>query len=299
MPDFSRDLNTDIQVERFVDQILGITDMVEKRKAINLIAQAERNIKDYPMYPTLTHRDNRDFQYRDDGTRKKLRSKIVDELFNIKRDINDDEITLGHGGAKPLSDVQFDKTAFYVIGPPAAGKSSIASKIADQCGCYILDSDYAKRKLPEYTNQIGAASLVHEESDFLVFGENGLMDLCVHCGANLVIPKIGHNSASIVTFCSGLKHAGYKVFLVSVDLNRQKATQRAYKRFVHTNRYVPLSLIFDGYSNEPTLNYFKLKQKNMDLFDGYCQISTDVPMGQPFEVVEAIHMDLINTINWG
>ena len=299
MPDFSRDLNTDIQVERFVDQILGITDVVEKRKAINLIAQAERNIKDYPMYPTLTHRDNRDFQYRDEGTRIKLRSQIVDELFNIKREVNDDEITLGHGGAKPCSDVQFDKTAFYVIGPPAAGKSSIASKIADQCGCYILDSDYAKRKLPEYTNQIGAASLVHEESDFLVFGENGLMDLCVHCGANLVIPKIGHNSASIVTFCSGLKHAGYKVFLVSVDLNRQKATQRAYKRFVHTNRYVPLSLIFDGYSNEPTLNYFKLKQKNMDLFDGYCQISTDVPMGQPFEVVVAIHMDLINTINWG
>ena len=96
MPDFSRDLNTDIQVERFVDQILGITDVVEKRKAINLIAQAERNIKDYPMYPTLTHRDNRDFQYRDEGTRIKLRSQIVDELFNIKREVNDDEITLGH-----------------------------------------------------------------------------------------------------------------------------------------------------------------------------------------------------------
>ncbi len=299
MSDFSRDLNTDIQVERFVDQILCITDESEKRKAINLITQAERNIKDYPLYPTLTHQDNRDFKYRDEKTRKNLRNQIVDELFNIKRVVDDDKITLANGGAKPLSDVKFDKIAFYVIGPPAAGKSSIASKIADKFGCYILDSDYAKRKLPEYTNQIGAASLVHEESDVLVFGEDGLMDLCVHDGANLVIPKIGHNSSSIIRFCSGLKNAGYKVFLVSVDLNRQKATQRAYKRFAETNRYVPLSLIFDGYGNEPTLNYFKLKQKNMECFDGYCQISTDVPKGHPFEVVEAIHIDSINTINWG
>lgn len=299
MPDFARDLYTDMQVERFVDGILDITDVSEKRNAINLVTQAERNIKDYPRYPTITHQDNRDFQYRDEKARERLRSQIVDELFKTTRVVNDDEITLGHGGAMPLSGVKYERTAFYVIGPPAAGKSGIASKIADQCGCYILDSDYAKRKLPEYTNQIGAASLVHEESNFLVFGENGLMDLCLQCGANLVIPKIGHNIMAIVKFCSGLKRAGYKVFLVSVDLDRQEATKRAYKRFIKTKRYVPLSLIFDGYSNQPTLNYFKLKQKNVDFFDGYCQISTDVPMGQPCEVIENINMDFVNTIDWG
>ncbi|MBM6897535.1 zeta toxin family protein [Pseudoflavonifractor capillosus] len=299
MPDYARDLNTDIQAEKFVDRILGITDVGEKRQAINLITQAERNIKDYPLYPTITHQDNRDFQYRDEKAREALRVQIVNELFTSKRIANDDEITLGRGGAMPLSDVKFERTVFYVIGPPAAGKSSIASKIADHCGCYILDSDFTKRKLPEYTNQIGAASLVHEESDFLVFGENGLMDQCLQCGANLVIPKIGHNIASIIKFCTGLKNAGYKVFLVSVDLDRQKATKRAYKRFINTNRYVPLSLIFDGYSNEPTLNYFRLKQQNMTCFDGYCQISTDVPMGQPFKVIESMNIDLLNDIDWG
>ena len=54
MPDYARDLNTDIQAEKFVDRILGITDVGEKRQAINLITQAERNIKDYPLYPTIT-----------------------------------------------------------------------------------------------------------------------------------------------------------------------------------------------------------------------------------------------------
>ena len=46
MADFSRELNTDIQVEQFVDGILCIRDKKEKRKAINRIASAERNLKD-------------------------------------------------------------------------------------------------------------------------------------------------------------------------------------------------------------------------------------------------------------
>lgn len=298
MPGFARELNTDIQVEQFVDSILCITDVDEKRKAINLITQAERNIKDYPRYPTLTHQDNRDFQYRDECARKHLRNQVVNELFSFKRMDNDDDITLGNGGAAPLSAIRCERTSVYIIGPPAAGKSKIATKIADYLGCYILDSDFAKRKLPEYSNQIGAASLVHEESNVLVFGEHGLMDLCLEKGANLVIPKIGHDISTILQFGRGLKNAGYKVFLVSVDLDRQKATKRAYSRFVETKRYVPLSLIFDGYSNEPTLNYFRLKQKSLNLFEGYCQISTDVSMGQPFELIETINMDFLSAIDW-
>lgn len=298
MPDFCRELNTDIQVERFVDGILCIQNEVEKRKAINRIAGAERNIKDYPMYPTLTHRDNRDYQYRDEKVRLELRKRIVAELFDQKRLEDDDKIELGSGGAAPLTDVMYDGKVFYIIGPPAAGKSGIAAKIADACGGYILDSDFAKRKLPEYENQIGSASLVHEESDKLVFGEGGLMECCLEKKTNMVIPKIGHNLPSILQFCEGLQNAGYKVYLVSVDLDRQKATQRAYNRFVNTSRYVPLSLIFDGYGNQPTLNYFKIKQQNSSVFSGYSQISTDVPYGEAVKLVETVNMDEMEAIDW-
>ena len=298
MPNYCRKLVTDMQVEQFVDEILCIENDSEKGAAINLITQAERNIKDYPMYPTLTHRDNRDYKYREEPVRKKLRKQIVDELFHIQRLDNDDDISIDHGGAAPKTGVKSEGKAFYIIGPPASGKSSVAAKLADEFGCFILDSDFAKRKLPEFTNQIGAASLVHEESDDLIFGEQGLITKCVPLRHNIVIPKIGHNIDSVIDFCSALKNAGYKVFLISVDLDRQKATQRAYNRFVKTKRYIPLSLIFDGYGNQPTLNYFKIKQKYSDIFAGFAQISTDVKMGEPLELVEAYDIDGIESVDW-
>ena len=95
-----------------------------------------------------------------------------------------------------------------------------------------------------------------------------------------------------------LKEAGYDVYLISVDLDRQKATQRAYNRFIETKRYVPLSLIFDGYGNQATLNYFKIKQQNREVFLGFAQISTDVPLGEPVELIEEYNIERLKTIDW-
>ncbi|MDO4267046.1 MAG: zeta toxin family protein [Eubacteriales bacterium] len=299
-----RNLNTDRAVEHFVDNILQITDKKEKRTAINRIAAAERNMKDYSQVPTLTHGDNRDYEYRDDKIREDLRKRIVEELKRKKRLKSDDEIRLGRGGAKPKTLLKNEKKAFFLIGPPASGKSTIASDLADYAGAYILDSDYAKRKLPEYDNQIGAASLVHEESDALVFsynlkGKGNLLAFCVDNGYNMVIPKIGHRRDSILKLSSKLKQFGYFTFLISIDLDRVKATQRAYNRFIKSGRYVPLSLVFDYYANEPTLNYFKIRQLFASSFDGYAQVTTDVPFGQKAELLEAFNVPEIQKILGG
>jgi hypothetical protein len=64
-----------------------------------------------------------------------------------------------------------------------------------------------------------------------------------------------------------------------VHLPKEKATIRALKRFKETNRYVPLSLIFDVYSENPTLTYLLLKDKKTDLFESFGVIDTDVPVG--------------------
>ena len=281
MASYGRMLNTDIQVEHFVDHILQISGQNEKKKAINKIAAAERNMQAYSQSPTLTHLDDRDFRYRDDVTREKLRKRIYCELIEKERLSSDDDIKLGKGGAKPHTALKQDRKVFYLIGPPASGKSTIASQIADIAGAYILDSDYAKRKLPEYRNQISAASLVHEESDALVFSYHNynLLEYCIENEYNMVIPKIGHNKDTVIKFAHALKKSGYKVYLVSIDLDRAKATRRAYIRFVKSNRYVPLSLVFDCYANEPTLNYFKIRQLESDIFDGFAQMSTDVRRG--------------------
>ena len=277
-----RTLVTDLEIEMFVDNILKIEKNDLKREAINSIASAERNIITYFDNPTWDHKDNRDFEYRDDKTREKLREQIITELRTLKRLKCDDDIKLGSGGALPNTRIKCNKKLFYVIGPPASGKSGIACEIADSYGAVILDSDFAKRKLPEYKNQIGGATLVHEESDRLIFDYNqkSLLDFCIKNGYNIVVPKIGHSMEGILAFCNMMRNYDYSVYLVSVDLDRQLATQRAYTRFRKTKRYVSLAVIFDGYSNQPSLNYFKLIRSHKDMFKGYAQISTNVPKNQ-------------------
>lgn len=300
MSDIARVLFTDIEVDRFVEGVLEIHDKPNRREAINSITAAERNILMYPSYSTWLKEDCRDFEWRDNKSRKALRERIVKELYTLKRLDNDDDIALGTGGSAPQCAPKQEKKAIYVIGPPASGKSTISSILADIYGAYIVDSDYAKRKLPEYTNQIGSASLVHEESSHIVFDTTGdsLISRCFQQGNNIVVPKIGDDIEGILKFAKLLKSINYDVYLVSIDLDRQKATKRAYNRYISTKRYVPLSLIFDRYGNQPTLNYFKIKQLHSSLFSGFAQISTDVPYDMPATTVEIENMSEINDIEW-
>lgn len=300
MSDIARVLFTDIEVDRFVEGVLEIHDKPKRREAINSITAAERNILMYPSYSTWLKEDCRDFEWRDNKSRKALRERIVEELYTLKRLENDDEIVLGTGGSAPQCAPKQEKKAIYVIGPPASGKSTISSILADIYGAYIVDSDYAKRKLPEYTNQIGSASLVHEESSHIVFDttEDSLISRCFQQGNNIVVPKIGDDIEGVLKFAKLLKSINYDVYLVSIDLDRQKATKRAYNRYISTKRYVPLSLIFDRYGNQPTLNYFKIKQLHSSLFSGFAQISTDVPYDMPATTVEIENMSEINDTEW-
>lgn len=285
----ARKLISTEEVEWFYDHVLELgAQSKSRKKAINSIQSAERNLAGAgDNANTLYNHSCRRGEYRTDEARKRLRVQIVKELIELPRLDSDDKIRLGKGGAKPKKPLK-EKKVFYVIGPPASGKSSVSSKIADFFGAYILDSDYAKRKIPEYSDQESGATAVHEESDELIFRnkDGNLLKHCVQNGYNMVIPKIGHKLDSVLDFCKSLKDAGYHVFLISVDLDRFKATKRAYNRFRQTKRYVPLAMIFDSYGNDPTLNYFKIKQMRNDLFAGYGQISTDVEMGEPFELLE-------------
>lgn len=297
---YNRPLIKDPEVESFVDSVLNMYDASpeDKRAVINSIIAAERNLAGAGTDASTMQQSFRDFQYRSDKERELLNNRILKELVELERLSDDDDIILGKGGAKPPKGIVSEKKAFYIIGPPASGKSGISNKIADTFGAYILDSDYAKRKFPEYSNQISGASVVHEESDQLIFRRmrGNLLAHCLSQGHNIVIPKIGHQLDSIVAMCNALKTQGYAVYLISVDLDRIKATWRAYMRYHQTHRYVPLSLVFDGYGNDPTLNYFKAKQQHSNLFSGFAQISTDVPIKEPCILLEEQNLPELNTI---
>ena len=287
MFDASRPLTCNKEIIPFVNNILQITDQTEERKAIEKIGNAERNCGYFVPEPTLHNMAHRDIEYQSAEKRELLRQRILKELKNNIRLESDEYIELGKGGAKPRTDVQSGAQLFYVIGLPASGKSGISNIIADCYGAYILDSDYAKRKLPEFTVN-GGASLVHDESEEIVFNnkDDNLLRFCLGNRYNMVIPKIGHNKSKICEFCQRMNEVGYTVNLISVDLDRTIATRRAFKRFIETERYVPLSRIFDVYSNQPSLNYFKIKQENPSYISGYVQLSTDVAKGESPKLLE-------------
>lgn len=264
MKDYSRPLNTNFLANDFLTRVLKLRESDETGDKALKIVSAEVLLENAKTKPTLTNEENRHPSYVTEKDRKNLRERIFEELISQKRLDNDDDIKLGLGGALPKDDLKFESQAFIITGLPAAGKSTIAEKIADYYGACILDSDFAKRKFPEFKSDHGA-SIVHEESSAVVFGnkelesEPSLKEYMVFKKANLIIPKIGYDVYSIEKIKDSLISVGYSVHLLLISVDKKTSTKRALSRFIKTNRYVPLSLIFDTYSNDPMLTYYRLK----------------------------------------
>lgn len=305
---YSRKLDDSDLVEHFLEVVLKYEGKIDT-KLLRSIVMGEADLKNYDANrPTLSSTANRDRKYKNPRERWELRKIIVEELRSKMREDDDEDIELGIGGALPNVKVKTEKKAIIVIGLPASGKSAIADKIADECGAIILDSDFAKRKLPEFRENPAGASLVHDESSQLIFGFNGkdkpdhfqsLIEICSQNNTNIVIPKIGYDFRSINNFAKQLKEAFEyeQVHLVHVSLDRRKATLRAVNRFLDTNRYVPLSLIFDGYSEDPVLTFYRLKECmyiDKVYFDSFGKLSTDVPKGTQPEILYADDISPVN-----
>lgn len=282
---YQRPLNDNILATRFVENILNLRDKKQISKAVTNIACAEMNLIAIEKDDTLRSEKFRDPYHKNDRDREELRNHIVQELIKLPRIANDDKIKPGRGGARP-NELKKEKQAYIITGLPASGKSAIASQVANQTGAFILDCDYAKRKFPEYTQTPYSAFILHEESSLTVFGTYNndnegtisLLEYCIANDINMVIPKIGHNAKSIVTLAKYLKKYHYTVHLTLISLDRTKAVQRAYNRYVETKRYVSLGLIFDTYSNNPMLEYYRMKKE--EPFDSFGAISTDVKKGE-------------------
>lgn len=279
---YSRKLDEPRLIEHFLKTVLDFDG--SSPSVINKLTRIEKKLAQLDIEKS-THNDKSKWSkpFNTVVKRNELRNIIGAELYKKTRLKDDDQIRLGYGGCKPKNGVKNERKAFIIIGLPAAGKSGIANKIADLTHSYILDNDYAKRKLPEFNKSEIGASLTHNESDLIVFGSNSIRSFstltplffqCVQKKHNIVIPKIGANKNSIIELANILtENCGYKVHLVLVNLNRQHATKRALERYIRSNRYVPLSLIFDGYANDPTITYFRLKESREN-FSSFGEIDT-------------------------
>lgn len=294
MGNLIRELNNIDTITNFVSQIFSrecAEFSKESSEHLFHIADAELALLSRKEKSTLFSPEYRLVAYKSEGQRKHLREQIVKELYELELLDDDNDICLGKGGARPKSGIKHHKTAYYIIGLPASGKSSICHTLAEKANAIILDSDFAKQKLPEISYNNGA-TLTHDESRAIIFGhksfpsENNLSSIAIQNKDNIIIPKIGSKISNLMKECEPLKNHGYKIHLILVRLDRKYATQRAYYRFVESKRYVPLALIYDGYANEPTIVYYDLKRLYKNIFSSFTMIDSNVSKGEKYHIIE-------------
>ena len=203
------------------------------------IARAERLSKEYIDTFGTTDQINT-------PARQKLRREIADKLY-------------GDGAAKKEGKV------WLVLGVPASGKSTFSDPLVEREGALLIDSDEAKKMLPEFSNGL-LAGAVHEESAAIA---DAAIKRAVVNRDNLVLPLVGKTMSNLQEKIGGLKEAGYEVNLIYVDLPVEKAIERTKARFRHTGRLVPPDYLHKV-GLKPRENYDKLKvTKEVDSYEAW------------------------------
>ncbi|NHZ95078.1 zeta toxin family protein [Massilia sp. CCM 8734] len=268
---YARPLLDHESIELFLERCLGMRHelllgnggTMSLPELCKRVRDAQSAVESAQADSTMASKRNRVPPYRSDVARDLLHQQIIDELITYETLESDEQIRLGYGGAKPCGrQAEPGACAYLVTGLPASGKSALVSVISNRLGAMVLDSDFAKRKLPEFAHALAGPMLVHEESRMLIFATSNsdtpsLSEYCTSNKLNVVVPLIGNNEGRLKAVRQSFLVHGYQVHLTTMLLDRAQATRQALLRFLDTGRYIPPSMIFDGYANDPVLNYYK------------------------------------------
>lgn len=179
-----------------------------------------------------------------------------------------------------------DSRLDIVIGLPASGKSSIiVDRLSEQFHSRLIDSDEAKKLIPEFNNGWGA-SVVHAESKII---EDTMLHKAIRNHDNIVYPKVGSKFNELSDVINKAKYYGYTVNVHFVDLDREIALGRMINRFIEKGRFLPLEIVdkyFDSNGNSLIAqNYEKLKKE--EIIDGYSKWDNNVERGENAKLVES------------
>lgn len=244
-------------------------------------------------YSTLRSIKYRDKAYKNFYKRCALREQILNELITCRVLLNESDICLGRGGCRPTT-FSASQKFFLIIGLPGSGKSYVANALSSKVGAYVIDSDFAKRKFPEFLSNKFASSLLHEESNKIIYSkhENSVFAHCIKCRYSMVMPRIGHSLEGLNSYIMLGKKLGYDIYLIFMDISLNESIICSYKRFVSIGRYVPLAKIKCEYGTLPEMNYHLIKQNNY--ITGYARIRTS--LYKTYDVLENCGLDkYINT----
>lgn len=230
--------------------LLSVIEEMEKRESTN----------SKPGYGSQEWHDNRN--YKIDGKDIKGTEAALEAWEDQAHELAWKETKI------TVEPILYDRELTILLGPPAAGKSTIANELAVTRRAMILDSDEIKKSLPEFDRGAGTAA-VHEESSDI---SKSLQALSIARGSNVVLPKVGDNPASIQKTIELYKAAGYKVSVVNMAVTPENAYKRNISRFVETGRLVPPSYL-DFVGTKPSSTYAFLKLNNMA--DGFAELDNN------------------------
>ena len=206
--------------------------------------------------------------------RQKLRSEVLEQLYQRGSYSSETHDYTG--------EIAQERRADIVIGAPAAGKSSVlVDPLSEQHQSRVIDSDDAKKLLPEYDEGKGAGN-VHRESSMI---RNDLLVRAVENGDNLVWPTVGDKLDKLLRDIQNFRDNGYSVYLHLNELSASKATGRALGRYLSEGRFVDPEVVLKV-GDKPTQNYNYIRQQE-GLIDGYSHYSNDVPRGEKPILYEA------------
>jgi len=147
-----------------------------------------------------------------------------------------------------------DEPVVYIMGGgPAAGKSSMISKLDIPVNHVGSDPDYIKTQLPEFAEEAeagntAAGTFVHEESSLL--GKEVARE-AIESGKNTVLDGTGDSSyESLSAKVEGYRAAGAtKIVANYATVDVETAVQRMEARGEKTGRYVPETYMREVYKN--------------------------------------------------
>ena len=165
-----------------------------------------------------------------------------------------------------------------IVGPPAAGKSSVfANTLSAFYRSRVLDCDAVKKMLPGFNDGNGA-NYVHAESSMLnkrmIFDIQHRAEGDPRRGENVVLPVLGDDVEGLRKKVAEWHAAGYTVYLHNNRVPIIHAFGRAVIRTCATGRWIN-PIVIKACQDNPTRAYNLVKREA----DYYDQFSNDVNLG--------------------
>ena len=267
LPNFRSDSSTDDPSVTLVGPD-GRRQFTPERKAI------QQQVYDKLMNDTISGENNEALETRADGTAKE------DALIVAANEGRPDlpPISLQN----PTYETQKDFRIDIIVGPPAAGKSSVfANALSVWYRSRVLDCDACKKGLPGFSDGNGA-NYVHAESSRLnkrmIYDIQHRTEDDPRRGENVVLPVLGDDVEGLRRKIAEWHAVGYTVYLHNNRVPILHAFGRALLRTLATGRWIN-PLVIHACQDNPTRAYNEVK-KEADYYD---QFSNDVPLGEkPF-----------------